>query len=260
MTPTTVAAASPADTFDLTGRRALVTGASRGIGRAIANAFAHRGADVVAVARSASGLRETADLAADATGRIHPHVADLSSSEAVRATVDAATWALGGLDVLVNNAAADYAGPIESTSVVDWQRVLHLNLQSCWELTRAASPYLQDGGGKVINIASILGLAAIKGNSAYIAAKHGLVGLTRAVALEWARRGVQVNAIAPGFVETAMLGDLDDDFMDFIRNSTPQGRCGQPDEIAWPAVFLASAASDFMTGQVLVFDGGYTTQ
>jgi NAD(P)-dependent dehydrogenase (short-subunit alcohol dehydrogenase family) len=260
MTFTPFPPATPRDAFDLTGRRALVTGASRGIGRAIALAFAQRGADVVVVARSQAGLEETINLATGAAGQVHVHVADLSSSEAIDTTVAATTLALGGLDILVNNAAGDHAGPIESTSVSDWQRVLHLNLQSCWEMTRAASPYLQEGGGKVINIASILGLAAIKSNSAYIAAKHGLIGLTRAVALEWARRSVQVNAIAPGFIETAMLGDLDNEFMQFIRSSTPQGRCGQPDEIAWPAVFLASSASDFMTGQVLVVDGGYLAQ
>ena len=250
----------PSDVFDLTGRRALVTGASRGIGRAIATALAQHGADVLVVARSADGLHETAALAAGTPGRVLVHAADLSTSAGVEGAIAAAVDTLGGLDILVNNAASDHAGSIEKTSDTDWQRVQQLNLQSCWEMTRAASPYLQEGGGKVINIASILGLAAITSNGAYIAAKHGLVGMTRAIALEWARRGVQVNAIAPGFVETAMLGDLDEDYMQVIRSTTPQGRCGQPEEIAWPAVFLASAASDFMTGQVLVVDGGYLAQ
>lgn len=255
----TILAPAP-DAFDLTGRRALVSGASRGIGRAIALAFAQRGADVVITARSADGLAETAALSGGAARRIHVHATDLSAPEAIESTVETAVSVLGGLDILVNNAAGDYVGTIESTSVEDWQRVLDLNLQSAWLMMRAASPYLKSGHGKVINVASILGLAAMRNDSAYVAAKHGLVGLTRAIALEWARDGVQVNAVAPGFVETAMLGDLDEDLMQFIRHATPQGRCGQPEEIAWPAVFLASRASDFMTGQVLVVDGGYLAQ
>jgi NAD(P)-dependent dehydrogenase (short-subunit alcohol dehydrogenase family) len=262
MNSTPLPTRSHADVFDLKGRRALVTGASRGIGRAIAVALAQSGADCFIVARSEQGLKETADLAHDAPGRILVHPADLSSPEAIEDTVAAAADALGGIDILVNNAAGDHESSIEDTPLDVWQRVIELNLQSCWVMTRAASTYLRDGGGKVINIASTLGLTGIRNNSAYIAAKHGLVGVTRAIALEWARRGVQVNAIAPGFVETSMLGDLgaNEGLAQYIRKSTPQGRWGQPEEIAWPAVFLASSASDFMTGQVLVVDGGYTAQ
>ena len=248
--------------FDLSGRRAIVTGASRGIGRAIAIAYARAGADVIGMARSEDALKETAALAANAPGSIEIHATDLRAPEAVEEAVEIAAQRLGGIDILVNNAADDHDSPIEKTELDTFQRVQDLNLRSCWVMIRAASPYLKDGGGKVVNIASTLGLVAIRDNSAYIAAKHGLVGLTKAVALEWARKGVQVNAIAPGYVETAMISDFlaDEAAAAYIRKQIPQGRWSQPEEFAGPAIFLASSASDYVTGQVLVVDGGLTAQ
>jgi len=247
--------------FDLTGRRALVTGASRGIGQAIAVGFAQQGAHVIGVARSEDGLKETAELAADTPGSFAVYAADLRSPEAIEACVVHTAQTLGGIDILVNNAGDDHDSSIEDTDLSVWQRILDLNLQSCWLLTKAASPYLKDGGGKVINIASVLGLIAMRDDSAYIAAKHGLVGLTRAIGLEWARNGVQVNAIAPGYVETAMLPGLDnEDVAKYIRRQVPMGRWSQPSELVGPAVFLASNASSYMTAQVLVVDGGVTVQ
>lgn len=239
-----------------------MTGASRGIGRAIAIAFAQAGADVFAVARSEDDLQETARLADGAAGRVRTYRADLQPPEMAEACVDAAAQELGGIDILVNNAAGDHDSPIEETDLEVWQRIIDLNLRSCWVMARAAAPHLKDGGGKLINIASVLGLLAIRDNSAYIAAKHGLVGVTRALALEWGREDVQVNALAPGFVETAMIsGVLENEaLVKWIKRNTPQGRWAQPEEIAWPAVFLASPASNFITGQVLVVDGGWTAQ
>lgn len=248
--------------FDITGKRALVTGASRGIGRCIAVAFAEAGVHVVAAARTEDALKETASLAADAPGEIDILATDLRTPESAEAAIHSAAGTMGGLDILVNNAADDHDSPIEKTDLAVFQRVVELNLQSCWVMTKAASPYLKDGGGKVVNIASVLGLVGMLDDSAYIAAKHGLVGVTRAVALEWARKGVQVNAIAPGFVDTAILGNLQENeaLAAYVRKKTPMGRAAQPEEYAGPAVFLSSPASDFMTGQVLVVDGGYTTQ
>lgn len=250
------------DLFDLTGRRVLVTGASRGIGQAIAVGLARRGANVVGAARSEDGLRETAKLIADTAGTFQAHAVDLRSSDAIHSCVTTAAETLGGLDVLVNNAADDHDSSIEDTDPSVFQRVIELNLQSCWLLTRAASPYLKDGGGKVINIASVLGLVGMRDDSAYIAAKHGLVGLTKAVALEWARKNVQVNAIAPGYVQTAMLPDLEanEAVAKYIRRQVPMGRWAQPEEFVGPATFLASAASDYLTGHTLVVDGGLTAQ
>lgn len=248
--------------FDLTGRRALVTGASRGIGQAIAVALAKQGADVVGAARSEDGLRKTAELAADASGSFQPHAVDLRSPESIEACIAHTAEALGGIDILVNNAADDHDSSIEDTDLSVWQRVLELNLQSCWLMIKAASPHLKNGGGTVVNIASVLGLVAMRNDSAYIAAKHGLVGVTRAIGLEWARDGVRVNAICPGYVQTAMLPDLDanEAVANYIRKSVPMGRWSQPEEYAGPAIFLASGASSYMTGQVLVVDGGLTAK
>ncbi|MEU5060132.1 MULTISPECIES: SDR family oxidoreductase [unclassified Streptomyces] len=250
------------DIFDITGKRALVTGASRGIGRAIAVALAEAGAHVVAAARTENALKETAALASGARGQIDILATDLRTPESAEAAIHSAAETLGGLDILVNNAADDHDSPIEKTDLKVYQRIMDLNLQSCWVMTKAASPYLKDGGGKVINIASVLGLVGMLDDSVYIAAKHGLVGLTKAVALEWARAGVQVNAIAPGFVDTAMIGNLKENeaLQAYVKKKTPMGRAAQPEEYAGPTLFLASSASDFMTGQVLVVDGGYSTQ
>jgi NAD(P)-dependent dehydrogenase (short-subunit alcohol dehydrogenase family) len=249
------------DVFDLQSRRVLITGASRGIGQAIAAGFAARGAHVVGVARSVDGLTETAAMCKGSTGTFTALPADLRSVESITRVADQGIAALGGLDVLVNNAADDHDSSIEDTSIDTWQRVLELNLQSCFAMCQQSSAALRaDGGGKVINVASVLGLVGLRDDSAYVSAKHGLIGLTRALSLEWARRGVQVNALAPGFVETAMVNTQDEGIAGFIRSKTPMGRWAAVDEMVGPAVFLASRASDFMTGQVLVVDGGYTAQ
>jgi NAD(P)-dependent dehydrogenase (short-subunit alcohol dehydrogenase family) len=247
--------------FDLTGKRAVVTGASRGIGRAIAVGLAEHGAEVIAVARTVAGLEETVAAAAGAAGSVRAHAADLSRPETIESAVTQAVETLGGLDILVNNAATDHDSPIEETDLSTFQRVIELNLQSCWLLAKAASPHLSaDGGGKVINVASTLGLVAMRDDSAYIAAKHGLVGVTKALAMEWGRRNVQVNALAPGMVETEMTRDglaIEAVAKWAIRN-TPLGRWAQPEEMVGAAVFLASPASDFVTGHVLLVDGGWT--
>lgn len=248
--------------FDISGRRALVTGASRGIGQAIAVGLVQAGAHVVGAARTEEGLQATAKLAADGPGTFSYQVTDLRAPESVEACVTQAAGTMGGLDILVNNAADDHDSPIEETELSVYQRILDLNLQSCWVMTRAASPFLKDGGGAVVNIASVLGLVGMRDDSCYIAAKHGLVGLTKAIALEWARSGVRVNAICPGFVQTAMIPDVDNDeaVAAYIRKQVPMGRWSQPEEFVAPTIFLASDASGFMTGQTLVMDGGQTAK
>jgi NAD(P)-dependent dehydrogenase (short-subunit alcohol dehydrogenase family) len=254
---------STPDAFDLTGRRALVSGASRGIGQAIAVEFARRGAEVLVAARSDAGLADTVALSNGCPGSITPLSADLRSEESIQQVVDQAAALLGGLDILVNNAADDHDSSIEDTDLATWQRVMELNLQSCFLMCRSASEHLAaNGRGKVINVASVLGTVAIQNDIAYVSAKHGLIGMTRALSLEWARRGVQVNALAPGWVETSMTAAAfaDDGIAKWIKRGTPMGRWATVDEMTGPAVFLASDASNFMTGQVLVIDGGWTVQ
>jgi NAD(P)-dependent dehydrogenase (short-subunit alcohol dehydrogenase family) len=248
------------DLFDLAGKRAVVTGASRGIGRAIALGYAQRGADVVCVARDENALQDVAAAADGLPGRVCSVVGDLQDVEAPAEVIAAAVERLGGLDILVNNAGSDAPTSIEKLALPEWQRVVRLNLDSAFLLTQAASPHLRDGGGKVVNVVSMLGTVAVAYDLAYVTTKTALIGFTRAVAVEWGHKGVQVNALCPGFVETAMTASnlADDATADYMRSRTPMRRWAQPEEMVGPAVFLASAASDFMTGQLLIVDGGYT--
>jgi NAD(P)-dependent dehydrogenase (short-subunit alcohol dehydrogenase family) len=251
--------------FDLTGRRILVTGASRGLGRQLAMSFAAFGARVACVARNETALQETAAQAKEAGGEsVLAIPADLRSQASIDEVVADVAGQFGGLDVLVNNAADDHDSSIEDTSLETWQRVTELNAQSVFLLCKAAAPHLMASGGygKVINVASVLGTLGVRANAAYVASKHAVVGLTRALALEWARRGVQVNALCPGFIITDMTAHMHQDEAGnrWVIRNTPMGRWGECTDFAGAAVFLASRASDFMTGQTLVVDGGYAAQ
>ncbi|MEI7778760.1 MAG: SDR family NAD(P)-dependent oxidoreductase [Actinomycetes bacterium] len=246
--------------FDLTGRRAIVTGASRGIGRAIAIAFAAAGADVALLARDGETLAEVSARVSE-FGRLAVVLpTDVLDAEATRASVAAAIDALGGLDIVVNNAGGNsFMWPAVSMRPAGWERTLHLNLDSVFTVCQAAGPHLlAQGSGSVINVASVAGHGAVPGMAHYAAAKAAVLSLTRTLAFEWAESGVRVNALTPGWIET--------DLTDFLRTSgeteagvlagVPMHRWGQPHELAQPAVFLASDASSFMTGQELVIDGG----
>ncbi len=248
--------------FDLVGRRALVTGASRGIGRSIAEAYAAAGADVALMARDESKLREVAD-AVEALGRravVLP--CDVLDPVAVRAQVDVAVSELGGLDVLVNNAGGNsFSIPFATMRFSGWEKTLRLNLDSVVHVTQAAAEALMaSGSASVINMSSVAGITAVPLMSHYGAAKAALISLTKSLAVEWAWTGARVNSLLPGWIET--------DLTEFIRNDegmetglisrVPMQRWGLAHEIAEPAVFLASSASSFMTGQVLVVDGGLT--
>ncbi len=244
--------------FSVNGKSVLVTGASRGLGRAIVLGFAERGARVFAVARSESGLAETAKLAEGMPGAVTTSAADLRDPEKVAATVAAAVENLGGLDVLVNNAGYDVEKVLEDTTLQEWDDVLDLNVRSMFLMCKEAAEHLKDGGGRVINIASVLGHIAMREDLAYVTSKHAVVGFTRALALDWARKGVRVNAIGPGYFETEMIARAvaDEPSAKYMRRDTPLGRWGQPEELVGAAIFLASQASDFMTGQLVLVDGG----
>lgn len=254
---------SAAALFSLAGRSILVTGASQGLGRALAVGLACHGAQVACVARNVENLEETAALIRAQGGEAMVHATDLRTPEGATSAIAAVVERFGRLDVLVNNAADDHDDPIEELSFDVWRRVIELNLDSCYRMCQIAGPHLkQHGSGKVINMISVLATVGVRNNSAYIAAKSGLLGFTRALALEWARQGVQVNAIGPGFFKTSMTRHVweNEKASKWIVNRTPIGRWGEPDDLVGAAVFLSSNASNFVTGQALYVDGGWTAQ
>jgi NAD(P)-dependent dehydrogenase (short-subunit alcohol dehydrogenase family) len=246
--------------FSLEGRRALVTGASRGIGRAIAVAYARAGADVALLARDVEKLGEVEQEIESATDRTVVVLGcDVTDRDAVTRSVAAAAEGLGGLDTLVNNAGGNsFSMPLAGMRFSGWEKTMRLNVDSVVHVTQAALPHLSEKGGAVVNVSSVAGLRGAPMMSHYGAAKAVLLSLTQSLALETAWAGVRVNALVPGWIET--------DLTDFLRASedaekgtlsrVPMGRWGQPEEIAEPAVFLASSAASFMTGQVLIVDGG----
>jgi 2-dehydro-3-deoxy-D-gluconate 5-dehydrogenase len=244
--------------FDLTGRRALVTGANTGIGQAIAVALAQAGADVAVAGRSAP--TETLALIA-ATGQKAVNIAaDLSSIEPVDRVVEEAVQGLGGLDILVNNAGIIRRDDLLNFSEADWDAVMDTNLKSLFFLSQAAARVMvPNGTGKIINIASLLTFQGGIRVPSYTAAKSGVGGVTKAMANELAPSGIQVNAIAPGYIATNNTAALQ---ADATRNRQileriPTGRWGRPEDIAGAALFLASPASDYVTGHVLAVDGGW---
>jgi NAD(P)-dependent dehydrogenase (short-subunit alcohol dehydrogenase family) len=248
--------------FDLTGRNAFVTGASRGIGRSIAVALAGAGADVALVARSESGLAETA---ADITALGRKAVvlpADVTSQDAVEAAVTAAIDQLGHVDVVVNNAGgSNFMAAFLDLRLSGWEKLMRLNLDSAVYVCHAIGGHLVERGqGSVINVASVAGMMGSPLLSPYGAAKAGLVSLTKSLAVEWGTTGVRVNALCPGWTATDLNRNLWDDPVSGPATvaTVPMHRWGRAEEMAGPAVFLASAASSYMTGQVLVVDGGQT--
>ena len=248
--------------FDLTGKKAFVTGASRGIGQAIAVALAQAGADVAVVARSEEGLAATAKQIAGYGREAHVIPADVTRSDAVEEAVAAAIGRLGHVDIVVNNAGgSNFAVPFLDLRLPGWDKILRLNLDSAMYVCHAIGGHLAGRGtGSVINVASVAGLIGSPTLSPYGAAKAGLISLTKSLAVEWAAAGVRVNALCPGWTATELNRNLwEDEAAGKATIATvPMQRWGRADEMAGPALFLASDASSFMTGQVLVIDGGQT--
>jgi 2-deoxy-D-gluconate 3-dehydrogenase len=249
----------PTPESPLQGRRALVTGASRGIGRSVALALAEAGADLALVARSLPDLEMTAKEVRALGRTAVVATMDVTDADAVQRATDEAVAELGGLDVLVNNSGVMTAARLLDTRVEEWDRVMTTNLRGTFLVTKAAGRYLvEQRSGKVINVASHFGLMAQSGFSAYCASKAGLIQFTKVLALEWARDNVQVNAIAPGYTATDLNSALrsDEAHTAKVVSRIPARRMADADEIGPLAVLLASPASDFMTGSVLVIDGG----
>ena len=246
--------------FDLTGKKAFVTGASRGIGRVIAVALAAAGADVAIAARSQDGLEQTAREVTAVGRKAFVFPLDVTRQEDVVAAVTEAIKMLGHLDIVFNNAGgSNFMVPFLDMRMSGWEKVLRLNLDSTVYVCQAVGPHLRErGSGSVINVASVAGLAAAPGLVPYGASKAAVVSLTRTLAVEWAPLGIRVNALCPGWTATDLNKNLWDgpDGGEATVANVPMRRWARPEEMAGPAVFLASDASSYMTGQVLVVDGG----
>ncbi|MFI6740653.1 SDR family oxidoreductase [Nonomuraea sp. NPDC050451] len=253
--------------FDLTGRLALVTGSGRGIGHAIARGYALSGARVVLNGRDAARLEAAAaalreELAPDRPpGDVQVSVFDVTDPAQVERACEDVVAAYGCPDILVNNAGVQIRGPLTEIPVDDWKRVVDVNLTSGFLVGRAfARHMLPRGSGKIINVCSVQNHLVRATTAPYAAAKSGLGGLTRAMCAEWAPAGIQVNGLAPGYIDTDLNASLvaDPDFSRWITRRTPAGRWGHVEDVVGPAVWLASPASDFVNGQIIYVDGGMT--
>jgi 2-deoxy-D-gluconate 3-dehydrogenase len=249
------------EAFHLDGRVAIVTGASRGLGRAMALALAGAGADVAAAARSRVDLEETADAVERLGRRAIAVPTDVTSYTEVETLVARTIETLGRLDIVVNNSGIAVVTPVAEMTPDDFRRTVDVNVLGVFHGCRAAAPGLiAQRSGKVINLASVLAQAGLPGYAAYAASKGAVISLTRALGVEWARHGIQVNAIAPGWFVTDMNASAfaDEQVRDRLLRDVPARRTGRLDEIGPLAVYLASSASDFMTGQTVFLDGGHS--
>jgi len=252
------------DSFRLEGQAAIVTGAGRGLGLAMAQALGQAGAALVLVDVNGEDLTTAAHSLRAADLRALPLVADVTSAADVQQVIQRTVEEYGGVQILVNNAGVTTRSPFEDLEQEDWEKVLKVNLGGIYQCSRwVARQMMQHGGGSIINIASISGFVGNRGgnNSHYCATKGGVIALTRSLAVEWAARKIRVNAIAPGYFVTPMTDRLkqrDPDFYNELVGRIPLGRFGEDQDLAGAVVYLASPASAFVTGHVLVVDGAYT--
>ena len=245
----------------LEGKRALVTGASKGIGRSIAMAFAEHGADVAFTYLSnvEKGQRLEKELAASGS-KVKGYQSDASDFTAAETLISSVVDELGGLDILVNNAGITQDNLLLRMTEEMWDQVINVNLKSCFNTVKASTrTFMKQRDGSIINLTSVVGVKGNAGQANYAASKAGIIGFTKSVALELGSRNIRCNAIAPGFIETEMTEQLDPDTVQGWRDAIPLKRGGQPQDVANLAVFLASDMSSYITGQVLQVDGGMLT-
>jgi 3-oxoacyl-[acyl-carrier protein] reductase len=236
---------------------AVVTGAGRGIGRAIALKFAAEGADVVCISRTIENSDKVAGEVRALGRKAWAHAVDVSDSKAVAEAAEKILSEVGRVDILVNNAGVTRDGLLMRMSEADWDTVLDTNLKGAFLFTKAfARQFLKQRAGRILNVASIIGLIGNAGQCNYAASKAALIGLTKSVARELASRGITVNALAPGFIETDMTAALGAEVRKELLERIPLNSLGQPEDIASAALFLASPAARYVTGQVLTVDGG----
>ena len=247
--------------FSLAGKTALITGASGGIGRALAVGMASAGAAVAVHGRKQDEIDKTCALVKAAGGRALPLAANLEDPDTPMRLVEQTVTGLEGLDILVNCAATNRRKPITEVTVDDYDAIMTVNLKSAYFLTQAAYPYMRkQGGGKVIHIGSINVDFALDSVSVYGASKGGLVQQTKAMAVEWAPDNIQVNCIVPGFIHTPLSEPLwaDPKKAHWFRSRIPMRRPGEPEELVGLAIFLASPASNYITGESIIIDGGFS--
>lgn len=250
------------DPFRIDGTVAVITGGARGIGRATADAFLRAGASVHLLDRDGD---EVSACAAALGGNCHGHQLDVTDESAVDAIFDRIRLSEGRMDILVNNAGTAIRRPTTELSLTDWQRVVDVNMTGCFLCARAAGRVMTaQGSGAIINVASIMGLSGggLYPNISYQTTKGAIVNMTRALAVEWASRGIRVNAVAPTWVETDFIAALrnDPEFVPAVERLTPARRLAKPDEVANAILFLASPAASMVMGHVLAVDGGFLAQ
>lgn len=245
--------------FDLTGKKAIITGAGRGIGKALAVGLAEAGAQVAVVSRTESDLQEVVQAIEANGGVACPIAADVTEAGAAEKVVAQALDALGGLHILVNNAGMNIRKKAHEVSEAEWDRIMDLNLKAAFFLSQAAAwTMCEQRYGRIVNIASVAGLVALRTGVAYGASKAGVIQMTRVLALEWSKFGVNVNAIAPWYFRTPLTEALlnDEAFVQEVLQRTPSGRIGDVEDLVGPTIFLSSDAAAYISGQTIAVDGG----
>jgi NAD(P)-dependent dehydrogenase (short-subunit alcohol dehydrogenase family) len=251
----------PLDLFDLSGKVAMVTGGSRGLGEVAATALAKAGADVAVCGRNTADLDRVTSAMRALGRKAEPFVLDVTAKATVHDGVERILGQFGKVDILVNNAGVNHRVPVLEFSEEAWDLVINTNLKGYFLVAQAVVPQMIECGyGKVINMSSILGTVALPNQVAYASSKGGVDQMTKVMALEWAKQGVRVNAIGPTYFETELVAQLrnDPERFNFINERTPMGRWGYPSELEGIVIFLAAPASDFITGQTIYIDGGWT--
>lgn len=254
---------STAGTTNLEGKVAVVTGAGRGLGRAIAESLVNAGAAVTVASRTQPQLASFVEETRARGGRALAVPTDVADEQAVDALVERTLGEFGRVDILVNNSGVLSSTPLLNQDAADWDRVIATNLRGTYLVTRAVGAHLvAQGSGKVINIASNFGLMGVANHAAYATSKAGLIAFTKCMAVEWARHNVQVNALAPGYFATELNASLraDESATDKVLRAIPARRMGTPDELSPWVLLLAGGASDFMTGETIVIDGGQSAR